>query len=138
MKTVNDILMAKGPDVTVGLPETTALEAARLMAEAKCGSLVVMDGQSPVGIFTERDVLTRVVAKQRNPETAVLADLMTPKVTSVGLDTPVRQCAQVMQEQHIRHLAIIEEGALIGMISFRDVLDAELAEVDHPDPAASL
>jgi CBS domain-containing protein len=137
MKTVNDILMAKGPDVTVGLPETTALEAARLMNEAKCGSLVVMDGQTPVGIFTERDVLTRLVAKQRNPETATLGDLMTPQVTSVGLHTPVRQCAKVMQQQHIRHLAVMEEGALIGMISFRDVLDAELAEVEQTDPTAA-
>ncbi|MFP4053236.1 MAG: cyclic nucleotide-binding/CBS domain-containing protein [Phycisphaerae bacterium] len=130
MKTVEDILMSKGPDVMVATPDTTITEAVKMMVEAKCGCLVILDGHRPVGIFSERDLLTRVVAVGKDPATLPVKEVMTASLRSVGLQTPVRQCARLMQEHHIRHLAIIEEDALVGMISFRDVLAAELEEAE--------
>ena len=130
MRTVEEILMSKGPDVMVATPDTTVAEAAGMMAEAKCGCLVILDAHRPVGIFSERDLLTRVVAKGKDPTDVLMRDVMTASIRSVSLQTPVRQCAKMMQEHHIRHLAIIEEGALVGMISFRDVLAAELEEAE--------
>lgn len=128
MPTVEDILMVKGPDVIVGSPTTTVREAARLMAEAKVGSIVIKRNDYPVGIFTERDLLCRVVAQGKDPAATPLSDVMTSPILSVGLQDSIDACATTMMRTHIRHLAVIEEGSLVGVLSFRDVLTAELSE----------
>lgn len=128
MVTVEDILMSKGPDVIVSSRKTTVYEAARLMVEANTGSVVIKDGDVVEGIFTERDLLRRVVATQKDPAETLLGDVMTESVLSVGLSLDARDCLSLMQQHHIRHLAVMEDGALIGMISIRDVLTAEFRE----------
>jgi IMP dehydrogenase len=126
MSTVEDILMSKGPDVIVASQATTVHEAVRLMCEANVGSIVIKDGDTVEGIFTERDLLRRVVNTLKDPATTALADVMTSPVRSVELHADVRDCFRLMCELHIRHLLVMEQGALIGMIGLRDVLAAEL------------
>jgi len=125
MNTVEDILMVKGPDVIVTDPETTVLEAARLMAEDDVGSIVIRDGDEIAGIFTERDLLRRVVAVKKDPETLPLSEVMSSPVASCRLTDTVEHCARVLTESKIRHLAVIEDGVLVGLIGLRDVRKAE-------------
>ncbi|NBB96501.1 MAG: CBS domain-containing protein [Planctomycetes bacterium] len=128
MSTVEDILMAKGPDVIVTSRETTVHESVRLMCEANVGSVIVKDGDAVEGIFTERDLLRRVVNTLKDPTTTPLGDVMSSPVRSVELGMDVRQCFRLMTELRVRHLAVMEQDALVGMISLRDVLAAELQD----------
>ncbi len=126
MATVEDILMIKGPDVIVASPGSTVMEAATLMAEANVGSVIIRTEGKVEGIFTERDLLRRVVTTGKDPNTVLLSEVMSSPVKSCRLADDIRHCAEMLNDRHIRHLAVIEEGALVGLISFRDVLTSEL------------
>ena len=128
MLTVEDILLIKGPDVMVAGSTTTVLEATRQMAEAGVGSVVIDDSDGTDGIFTERDLLKRVVAAERDPATTLLAEVMTSPVATCSLSTTVRDALGDMFEKHIRHLVVQEDGGLVGLIGVRDVLAALLKE----------
>ncbi|MBN1943334.1 MAG: CBS domain-containing protein [Phycisphaerae bacterium] len=128
MATVEDILMSKGPDIIVADPSTTVHEATVLMCEANVGAVVIKEQNEARGIFTERDLLRRVVVPGRNPDQIELREVMTSPVRSVSLGADVRECREIFTREHLRHLAVVEEGALLGMISLRDVLAVEVAE----------
>ena len=122
MKTVEDILMVKGSEVIVSSPTETVLDAARVMAEAHVGSVVIRRDDRVVGLFTERDLLSRVVAAGRDPATTCLPDVMSSPVQTCRLSDDLEDCARRMSEQKIRHLVVVEQDALVGMISLRDIL----------------
>lgn len=121
MTTVEDILMIKGPDVIVVNSTTTALEASRLMAEDNVGSVIVRDEGEVLGIFTERDILRKIVVKEKDPSKVIMTDVMSSPVKSCSLKDTISHCAHVFATTKIRHLAVIEEGALVGMIGLRDL-----------------
>lgn len=133
MITVEDILMGKGPDIIVATSTTTVLETAKLMAEDNIGSVIIRDGDEINGIFTERDLLCRVVAAGKDPSTIVLGEVMSSPVNACRLDDDVRKCARVLAETNTRHLAVVENDALVGLISLRDVQAAQ-ARVPWPRP----
>jgi len=122
MATVEDLLMRKGPDVIVAPPTSTVRQVSRLMAEANVGSVVLRDGGAVRGIFTERDLLRRVVAAGKDPNTICVADVMSAPVQHCRLRDDLAACARRLAEGHIRHLAVIEDGALVGLIGLRDIL----------------
>ncbi len=128
MLTVEDILLVKGPDVMVATSTTTVLEAAGQMAEAGVGSVVIEDSAGAHGIFTERDLLRRVVVAGRDPAVTPLSEVMSSPVATCNLSTTVRDALGVMFEKHIRHLVVQEGGGLFGLIGIRDVLAALLRE----------
>lgn len=128
MSTIEEILMVKGPDVVVAPSETSITQAAKLMAEAKVGSLIVKDGDAVKGIFTERDLLQRVVARRRDPEATGVSEVMSSPVEECRLADDTDMVADRLTSRHIRHLAVIEEGALVGMISLRDVMAAKVRD----------
>jgi signal-transduction protein with cAMP-binding, CBS, and nucleotidyltransferase domain len=128
MITVEDILMTKGPDVVTAPPSTTIREAVVMMCEAGVGSVIIKDADELRGIFTERDLLHRVVAPGKDPETTELYEVMSSPIQSVPLHMDVRKCGDIFTNECIRHLAIVEEGALLGMISLRDIIVSELNE----------
>ena len=128
MATAEDILMGKGPDIIVATPTTTVQEAVILMCEANVGAVVIKNQSELFGIFTERDLLRRVIVPGRAPERTELREVMTAPVRSVSLNTNVQECGEILTNEHLRHLAVIENDALLGMISLRDVLAWELAE----------
>jgi signal-transduction protein with cAMP-binding, CBS, and nucleotidyltransferase domain len=103
-------------------------EAARVMKENGVGSLVAVneDGET-VGIITERDVLGKVVAAAADPSETTVADVMSPKVIACTLSTTIARAQQIMAGNSIRHLPVIEEGRLMGMISSRDILSHQLS-----------
>lgn len=131
MATVEDILMIKGPDVIIADPANTATEAAKMMAKANVGSVIIRVGNEVKGIFTERDLLVRVIAAGKDPASTPIEKVMSSPIKSCRLSDDVEKCANELTESHIRHLAVIEEGALIGLIGLRDVLVAELHSKDE-------
>jgi len=104
------------------------LEAAEQMAESGVGSVVIEDSSGADGIFTERDLLQRVVVAGRDPVATPLSEVMTSPVATCSTSTTVRDAQAIMFEQHIRHLVVEEDGGLVGLIGVRDVLAALLRE----------
>lgn len=130
MTTIEDILMSRGPEVITAPPTTTVYEAAMMMAQGRVGSLIVKQGDAILGIFTERDLLTKVVARGKTPDATLVTDVMSSPVRTCRLTDLAREAARVMEQAHIRHLAVVEDNALVGMISFRDVLAAALHDAE--------
>ena len=128
MPTVQDILAKKGSDVISVKPGETVLKAAELMSERGIGGLVVTEGGRLVGIFTERDILRRVVAPRRDPAATKVAEVMTTPVTACAPDTSVDECAAMMTGKRIRHLPVVNDRGLAGVITIGDVLAFQVSE----------
>ena len=128
MPTAQTILDRKGKDVATVDRNTTVLDAAILMNQRKIGAVVVRDGERAVGIFTERDILNRVVAAKRSPDATKVGDVMTSPMACCRRDTPIEECRSVMASKGIRHLPVVEDGRACGMISSRDILADEVKD----------
>lgn len=128
MPTVKDILAAKGRDVVSLTDTASVLDAARLMNERGIGGVAVMREGNMVGIFTERDVLRRVVAEHRDPAAMPLRDVMTERVVTCRPEATLDECIAVMTAKRIRHLPVVDDSGLCGMISSGDVLAFQLED----------
>ena len=123
MPTARDLLDAKPRrDVFTTTADALVQDACRLMSQQRVGCLVVVAGEKIVGIFTERDVLNRVVAEGRGAAQTRVGDVMTRNVLVVPPDRPVRDIEAIMKQQSIRHLPVAGEEHLLGLISIGDVL----------------
>ncbi len=122
MATVHDLLANKGSQVyTVG-PDATVLEAALVMNEHRVGAVVVLDAGRLAGMFTERDVLCRVVGERRDPVTTRVADVMTSAVVCSRPETTVEEARQILMHRRIRHLPVLDGGGrLLGLVSIGDL-----------------
>jgi CBS domain-containing protein len=122
MPTVREILARKGSHVfTIG-PEATVLAAALLMNEHKIGSLVVIDAGRVIGMFTERDVLQRVVGEHRDPATTLVGDAMTTEVVCCTPETTIDEARGAMKNRRVRHLPMVDaDHRLQGLISIGDL-----------------
>ena len=121
--------IARTPLVTVK-QEATVMEAVGTMAEKSIGAIVVIEGNRLVGIFSERDLLLRVVSEKRDPERTLIRDVMTSPVETIHRDSTVDDALKVMLEKHIRHLPILDrDGRLSGMISMRSLLNEKVEEL---------
>ncbi len=128
MPTARDIIAKKPKDVAIIDEEATVMEAAKIMSDRHIGSLVVGRLEKVVGIFTERDVLNRVVARHRDPLETIIKDVMTTPVACCQPTTKLAECRSVMTEKRIRHLPVVKENRLLGMISIGDILAVERGE----------
>jgi IMP dehydrogenase len=128
MATLHDLLALKGHDVISVQPGDTVLRAASLMNERNVGAVLVMDAGRMAGIFTERDVLRRVVAAGLDPATTPVAKVMTTPVATCPAEISVDECAALMTTNNIRHLPVEHESALAGMVSIRDLLAHKVGE----------
>jgi CBS domain-containing protein len=123
---VKDILAKKGCAVATVSPEVTALEAASKMNEHHYGALVVVEGESVVGIISERDILTRLVAVRKDPTSTPVKDIMTTTVACGKMDTPIEECQALMTNKRVRHIPIIEKKKLVGIITQGDITAIEI------------
>jgi len=115
------LLQHKGAEVQRIQPAASVLEAVRKMNQHRIGSLLVTDGDAVVGIFTERDVLTRVVDQSRDPGTTRVSQVMTGELVTVGDDATVEECMAVVSEKRCRHLPVMSGDELQGLISIGDL-----------------
>jgi CBS domain-containing protein len=122
---VREIIQRDRP--LVGHPEDTVRAAAVRMAEHRCGSILVCDDDQLRGIFTERDLLARVVAEGRDPARTRLGEVMTPDPDTIGGGEPALEAVRRMDEGCYRHLPVLEGGHVLGVVSLRDVPVAVLA-----------
>jgi CBS domain-containing protein len=122
MPIVQDILQVKGSNVYSTEPQATVLEAVQKMNQHKLGALVVMEDDHVVGMFTERDVLRRIVGEERNPKTTRVNEVMTREVVCCPPDTDLDEVSAIMKQRRIRHLPVCDEsGRIYGMVSIGDV-----------------
>jgi len=119
---VADILEDKGHEVLQIEADATVFEAMRRMVEANVGSLLVSDGGRHVGIVTERDYLRRIALERRDDETTAVREVMSSPLVVVTPDTSIDECMAVMTDRRIRHLPVVDEGNVVGMVSIGDVV----------------
>jgi len=122
MTTVNDIIMDKDAPVRTIGKDVSVLEATQLMNAQKIGALVVVEDNRVIGMFTERDVLRRVVAEQRDPAKTYIRDVMTDKVVCCTRQTPLDDVRHIMKSRRIRHVPVVsEDESVVGMLSIGDI-----------------
>ncbi len=128
MAIIRDVLDRKGTEVATVAPETTVLDAANLMNQRRIGALCVVEGEKLVGVFTERDILTRVVSARLDPATTKVVEVMTAPVITCGTKGEADDCAAVMSHKRIRHLPVVDDGKLVGLVSTGDLMALQAAE----------
>lgn len=122
MATVAQILRTKGNGIRSVSPNAMVIEALRIMAEKNIGAIVVMENEKVVGIFSERDYARKIVLKNKESHTTAIREIMTHKVVFVTPTTSVDECMELMTEKGIRHLPVVENEKLTGIISISDVV----------------
>jgi CBS domain-containing protein len=123
MKTrVSDILKKKEGKIFSVTPKTTVFEAIHLMASSKIGAVLVMDNDRIVGIFTERDYMNKIILEGRTSKETQVKEVMTPKVVFVTPDVTVEESMAIMSEKRCRHLPVLDNKKLIGMVSVGDLV----------------
>ena len=106
----------------------TVLDALRLMADKNIGAVLVIDNGVLTGIFSERDYARKVILKDRHSDDTLIADVMTANVITIEPEQSIEECMQIMSDKHIRHLPVMEQGELIGIISINDVVSAIIVD----------
>ena len=130
MKTVAELLRVKPSRVVSVRPEQTVLEAIKVLAQENIGAAIVMNGERIAGILSERDYTRKIVLKGRASDTTKVEEIMTPNVIVVSPRTKTRECMQLMTEKNIRHLPVVDEGRVVGMVSIRDIVSDIIADQD--------
>jgi len=128
MKTIRHILDAKGGEVFDIAPDALVFDALRVMAERNVGALLVRDGDDLVGLISERDYARKVILKDKASKHIPVSEIMTPHVVCVGPGQKVDACMALMTNKRIRHLAVLDDERLIGVVSIGDIVKAI---IDH-------
>jgi CBS domain-containing protein len=122
MATLHDILENKGRTIYKTRADATVREAVAAMSQARVGALLVTEAEQPVGIFSERDVLARVILEGRSPETTAVGDVMTEDVVCISMAASPEQAMAVMTERRVRHLPVVLDRKLVGLVSIGDLV----------------
>lgn len=128
MRTVRQLLEAKDAEIFAIGPDAPVVEAIRLMAEKGIGALLVMDGGGLVGIVSERDYARKVVLQGRSSADTPTREIMTSAVITVDVNDSADHCMQVVTEKRIRHLPVINNGQVIGVVSIGDLVRAVIED----------
>jgi len=132
MDTLERILATKGStQVHVVTPEATVLEAVDRMCAAKVGALLVVRGDTLIGVFSERDLMTRVVLDHRDPASTAIGEVMTPGVVSVPLGTSPHDAMSIMTTGRVRHLPVTDGARLAGIVSIGDLVRWAVTDRDR-------
>ena len=135
MKLVQHLLDSKGRNIISISAEASVLDAIKIMADKAVGSLLVMEGDALRGIVTERDYARKVIVKGRSSETTRVGEIMTAEVCTASMKDTVNHCMTVMSDRKIRHLPIVDDDVVVGMISIGDLVQAIISdqqeEIEH-------
>lgn len=128
MKTVRDILKVKGRDIWSVGPRASVYDAMKIMAETAVGALMVIEGTKLIGIISERDYARKVILQGRSSKNTQVKEIMTTHVMYTWNEQNIEECMALMTEKRFRHLPVIDEGQLVGVISISDLVKAIIAE----------
>jgi CBS domain-containing protein len=128
MKLVKDLLVSKGIEVWSVSSDDSVLNAIKLMAAKKVGALLVIDGEQLTGIVSERDYARKVILEGKSSEKTPVKEIMSKDVICTTPGQTVHECMEMMTEKHIRHLPVLENEKVVGMISIGDLVKAIIAE----------
>lgn len=128
MKTVRDLLAGKSQDVWSITPDKTVYDALRLMAERGIGAVLVVEGATLVGILSERDYARQVILKGKASKDTPVREIMTTQVIHVTPEHTIDECMTIMTNSRIRHLPVMREARLLGILSIGDVVKAVISE----------
>jgi CBS domain-containing protein len=128
MRTVRQLLEAKSPSTHTIRPDAPVLGALRLMAEHGIGAVLVMDGPTLVGILSERDYARKVVLHGRSSADTPVCDIMSSEVFAATPHDTTDHCMQLMTERRVRHLPVIDDGAVVGVVSIGDLVKAVIED----------
>lgn len=136
MKTIAELLKAKTDQHVYTIsPQTTVLEAITLMAQKSIGALVVTEEDKVVGIISERDYARKVVLMERSSYDTLVTDIMTHSVITVTPEQSNENCMELMTEKRLRHLPVVQDGKLVGLISIgdlvKDIISHQKSLIDH-------
>jgi CBS domain-containing protein len=128
MKLIKHLLDANGRHIVSLGPDATVLEAITLMADKTIGSLVIIDDDELLGIITERDYARKVIIKGRSSRTTLVSEIMTTSVYTTSSVETVNSCMALMTEKRIRHVPVVEDNRVIGMVSIGDLVAAIISD----------
>lgn len=128
MKTIKDLLREKGPDVWCVSPEASVYEALELMAEKNLGALLVKEHDQVTGLISERDYARKLILQGRSSRDTAVREVMTTRVAFADPSQTLEECMAVMTDKHFRHLPVMENGELLGVLSIGDLVKAVIAE----------
>ena len=128
MQTVRQLLGTKSPEIHAVAPQSAVIDAIRLMAEKGIGAVLVMEGARLAGILSERDYARKIVLRERSSRDTPVAEIMTAEVVTVAPSATVEHCLQLVTDRRIRHLPVVEEGGVVGVISIGDLVKAVIEE----------
>jgi len=131
MATVKQLLKRKGHDIWSVGPEASVYDAIELMADKEVGALVVMEGDSLVGVLSERDYARKVVLQGRSSRDTKIKEIMTSRVAYARPGQTVEECMALMTDKRIRHLPVMDGDELLGVISIGDLVKAIIEEQQH-------
>ncbi|HEV7122486.1 MAG TPA: CBS domain-containing protein [Rhodanobacter sp.] len=135
MSQVKHLLQSKGDTIFSVAPDAPVLEAIKQMAEHRIGALLVLRGTELVGVVSERDYARKVILQGKSSSQTAVADIMTANPLTVGPDTDVLDCMRLCTDRRIRHLPVMNDGTLVGIISIGDlvkaVIDAQAEQIEH-------
>jgi len=130
MSTVRNILQKKGNDVYSISPDKSVYDALEELEENNLGSLVVVEKGKLIGVFTERDYARKVILKGRSSKETLVRDIMSSRPIFVNPDNTIEECMRLMSDKLIRHLPVLEDDQLVGVISIGDVVRYTIDEKD--------
>lgn len=122
MKTIKNIIQTKSNSIYAVTPQTSVLDALQVMMDKNISALLVMEGPELRGIFTERDYARKIILQGKASKETSIQEVMTTKLETVKLNASIEHCMKIMTERHIRHLPIVEDGIVAGMISIGDIV----------------
>jgi CBS domain-containing protein len=128
MKTVQDVMRTKGNKIYSVAPDTTVFDTLKLMAEKEIGAVLVFHEEQMVGIFSERDYARQVILKGKASKDTPVREVMTSRVAYVRPEQTVDDCMALMTDKKIRHLPVLAEGKVTGVLSIGDVVKAVISE----------
>jgi len=122
MKTIKNIIQNKSKSIYSVTPQTSVLDALQVMMDKNISALLVMEGSELKGIFTERDYARKIILQGKASKETSIQEVMTINLETVKLNASIEHCMKIMTERHIRHLPIVEDGIVAGMISIGDLV----------------
>ena len=128
MRLVSEILQSKGHNVWFVRPEAFVFDAVKMMSERSVGALLVMEGEEMVGIITERDYARKVILAGKSSKQTQVKDIMTQRVLWVAPERTIEECMALMTDKKVRHLPVVENTKVVGIVSIGDLVKAIIAE----------